>query len=180
ETRFLKETWFLSPRFWDRLLIEMDKLTGIDKRIIREIGQDMPDSKRPYQVVAERLGISEETLIARLQAYKEMGIMRRFGAILYHREAGLEGNCMVAWKVPDSEVSEIGKVMASVKQVTHCYERCTHPDWPYNLYTMIHGKTKKDCAEIAGMISSKVGIIDYRMLCSTKEFKKTSMRYYPE
>lgn len=158
----------------------MYELTELDKRIIREIGQDLPASKRPYQVVAERLGISEETLINRLRLFREKGIMRRFGAILYHREAGLEGNCMVAWKVPDSEVQRIGKIMASVKQITHCYERLTHPDWPYNLYTMIHGKTKKECAEIAEMISRKVGITDYRMLCSTREFKKTSMQYYSE
>jgi DNA-binding Lrp family transcriptional regulator len=85
---------------------------------------------------------------------------------------------MVAWRVPEERIEEVGKAMARFRAVTHCYQRKTCKGWPYNLYAMIHGDNREECHEIAKRMSGKVGIPDYVLLFSEKEFKKTSMNYF--
>ena len=95
-----------------------------------------------------------------------------------HRRMGINANAMSVWVVPDRDVERVGEIMASFKEITHCYERCTLPDWKYNLYAMIHTQTIEGCQDIAKKISEKTGIKEYKLLFSTEEFKKTSMEYF--
>ncbi|MBI5183854.1 MAG: Lrp/AsnC family transcriptional regulator [Nitrospinae bacterium] len=153
-------------------------IEDIDKKIIRELQGDIPVEKRPFAVIARRIGIPEEEVLKRSRSYLDTGYMRKFGAILLHREAGFKANGMGVWDVPTEDVQRIGEIMASFPEVTHCYERPSFDDWPYNLFTMIHSESEDGCREIAKRISMATGIKRYKILFSTKEFKKTSMEYF--
>jgi siroheme decarboxylase len=150
----------------------------LDKKIIRLIQGDLPLALRPFAVLAEEIGITEEQFINRVKILIENGAIRRFGATLRHKQAGISSNAMAAWFVPDDKIEETGKALAKFKEVTHCYQRAPQHDWKYNLYTMIHGKNDDDCRTIAQRMSQTVGITDYILLFSEKEFKKTSMEYF--
>ncbi len=153
-------------------------LTRLDKKIIYELSGDLPITTNPYRIIAERLKISESTLFKKIKEFKKKRLIRRFGATLAHRLAGFSANSMTVWNVPQGRVREVGRVMSSFPQVSHCYERPSFPVWHYNIYTMLHARSRKECREIAQEISKKTGIEDYKLLYSTKEFKKTSMRYF--
>ena len=155
-----------------------DGLDEKDKLIIRSIQGDLPLNPRPFLIISKKIGIGEEELIKRIKRLKEKGIIRRFGATLRHQEAGYPQNAMVAWNVPKDRIDYVGERMAQFKEVTHCYQRVRTKDWPYNLYTMIHGNSRKECRAIARRLSDATGIKDYLLLFSEKEFKKTSMEYF--
>jgi DNA-binding Lrp family transcriptional regulator len=150
----------------------------LDKRIIGLIQGDLPLHGRPFAVMADRLGISEQEFIERVRAFKKKGILRRFGATLRHQEAGFSANAMVAWVVPEDRVARVGGILAGFRQVTHCYQRKSAPDWRYNVYSMIHGSSREECREIAAEMAGAVGVTDYSLLFSELEFKKTSMEYF--
>ena len=150
----------------------------IDKKVISLIQKDLPVHPRPFALMAEKIGISEEEFIGRVQRLKERGIIRRFGATLRHQQAGFKANAMIAWKSPEDSVTEMGKTLARFREVTHCYHRSPKGDWPYNLYSMVHGGSRDECREIAQRLSSATGLTDYAVLFSEKEFKKTSMAYF--
>jgi DNA-binding Lrp family transcriptional regulator len=128
--------------------------------------------------MAEKIGISEGEFIERVKRLKDGGIIRRFGATLRHQEAGFKANAMIAWKSPENVVREMGKTLAGFREVSHCYHRPPKGDWPYNLYTMVHGGSRDECREIAEQMSAATGLSDYAVLFSEKEFKKTSMEYF--
>jgi siroheme decarboxylase len=153
-------------------------LTDLDKRIIREIQKDLPITPRPFSDIAKKIGISEENLLNKIQDFLDNGYIRRFGATLRHRKVGINANAMSVWAVPNNDIERIGKIMASFKEVTHCYERYPMPDSEYNLFTMIHAKTREECLDIVERISDTTGIKNYKLLFSTEEFKKTSMEYF--
>ena len=152
--------------------------TPQEKEIISRLQGDLPLSPTPYGDLAKELGLKEEELIQKIKEFKEKGILRRVGTILRHHRAGYTANGMCAWKVPQEKAEEIGKVMATFPQASHVYHRPTYPDWPYSLFTMLHGRTKEECEKVAREISLKTGIKDYILLYSTREFKKTSMKYF--
>ena len=149
-----------------------------DKKIISQIQKDLPVHPRPFALMAEKIGISEEVFIERVTRLKDKGIIRRFGATLRHQEAGFKANAMIAWKAPEGTVSEMGKTLARFKEVSHCYHRAPKGDWPYNLYTMVHGGSRDECREIAERMSAATDLTEYAVLFSEKEFKKTSMEYF--
>jgi len=154
-------------------------LTELEKRIIASIQGNIAVTQHPYFEIAEKLGIPEETLLERLKDLCGRGVIRRFGATIYHQKSGFEANAMVAWKVDEDRVDDAGEKMASFKEVSHCYRRNPTVDWPYNLYTMIHAKDEESCREIAHNISIKTLINNYTLLFSRRELKKTSMNYFP-
>jgi DNA-binding Lrp family transcriptional regulator len=133
-------------------------------------------TSRPFQVLGDMTGISEQEVIVRLRAMQEDGIIRRFAATIGHRALGILANAMIAWKAAPEDVERAGLLFASVDEVTHCYERATAEDWPYNLYTMVHSKSRDDCLKIADQLSQMSGIREYRVLFSEFEYKKTSAR----
>lgn len=153
-------------------------LSELDKKIIRALQEDLPLTSEPYQDIATNLGTTEEELLEKINLFIEQGIIRRFGAAIRHREAGFTANAMVVWNVEDDRTIEIGKKMASFSEVSHCYERPRYPDWPYNLFTMVHGKSREECEQIAKKIANVIDVTNYRLLFSTDELKKTSMKYF--
>ena len=153
-------------------------LSELEKKIIAQIQGDLPIEPRPYREIARRLGIGEQRLLEVLRDLDRRGIIRRFGATLRHQKSGFEANAMVAWRVDEKRVDEVGRTMAGFGQVTHCYHRNPNPRWPYNLYTMIHGADEAACLETARRISEATGVEDYTLLFSRRELKKTSMTYF--
>ncbi|MFQ5976330.1 MAG: siroheme decarboxylase subunit beta [Candidatus Hydrothermarchaeales archaeon] len=156
----------------------MKLLDKKDKLILRALQDDIPLVSRPFKAVGENLGIREDEVIAGVKNMLDKGIVRRFSASLRHRKLGIVSNPLCIWMVPGEKVEEVGQKMASFKEVTHCYERPIIPGrWDYNLFTMIHGYDKRDVEKVAEKISKAVGISDYALVFSTKEFKKTYKRY---
>ena len=151
-----------------------------DVEIIRELQEDLPLEPRPFDAMAERLGMTVGELFAWGEQAQERQIMRRFSAVLYHRKAGFRSNAMAVWKVPEERADEVGLKMAESPWVTHCYQRPTFPDWEYTHFSMIHATTQAQCEEVAEELSRATGINDYQLLYSTREYRKTRVRYFVE
>ena len=152
----------------------------LEKKIIALIQGDMPVEKHPYRIIANKAGTDEKTVLAVIQDLNDRGIIRRFGATLRHQKSGFNANAMVAWRVDEDRVEQVGQLMASFDQVSHCYRRDPAKDWPYNLYTMVHATDESACREIAADISQKTAVNTYEILFSRKELKKTSMQYFDD
>ncbi|MCL5256992.1 MAG: Lrp/AsnC family transcriptional regulator, partial [Chloroflexi bacterium] len=155
-------------------------LSPTDVQLVRALQKDLPIEPRPFAAMAGGLGIGEEELLAGAHSLLDRGVMRRFAAVLRHRRAGFSANAMGAWVVPEADIERVGGIMAGIPEVTHCYQRPRYPGWPYDLFTMIHGRSKEECEAVAGRISGMTGIDDYRLLYSTREYKKTRVQYFEE
>ena len=155
-------------------------LSDLEKSIIRELTGDLPVTSQPFVPLAQKLGISQRQLLSIIKRLKEEGRIRRFGATLRHRNSGFSANAMVVWNIPEEKIDEVGRAMASFREVTHCYHRRPQRDWKYNLFTMVHGAGEEECRQIAQKISKATAMTDYQLLFSRKELKKTTMRYFYE
>jgi len=153
-------------------------LRSIDIAAIRQLQEDIPLVPEPYKPMADRMGISEGALFGLAASLRSQGYLRRMAAVLYHREAGFRANAMGVWVVPPERADEVGQIMGSFKGVSHCYLRPTYPDWPYNIFTMVHGQESQDCEEIINAISQATGVTAYALLYSTKEYKKVRLKYF--
>ncbi len=156
------------------------ELTAEDIAAIRELQKDVELVPKPFEAMARRLGWTEEELLRRAQVLQQKGFMRRFSAVLNHRDAGFTANAMGVWAVPTERAEEVGVQMASFQAVSHCYLRPTYEDWPYNIFTMVHGRNIKDCQKILDAISEKTDITNYTTLYSTKEYKKVRLKYFTQ
>jgi len=152
-------------------------LTDIEKRILSVIQDGFPISQTPYKDIAGKAGISTKKLFSVLEDWKKQGKIRRIGAIVNHYKIGLAANAMVVWKVEPERVEKVGTILAGFEEVSHCYEREVGENWPYNLYTMIHGATAEDIEQTVARMSEACGVSDYRVLFTEKELKKTPPRY---
>ncbi len=139
----------------------------------------MAVTARPYLEIANKLGVSEDTLLKTLQNLCDRGIIRRYGATLRHQKTGFTANAMAAWQVDEDRIDEVGGKMASFSEVSHCYRRNPTGRWPYNLYTMIHASDEAACRQTAKKMSEATSVENYSLLFSRKELKKTSMVYFP-
>ena len=155
-------------------------VSDLDKKIVRAMQGDFPLVAEPYKQIAAEVGISEEELLERIAQYKKDGTIRKLGAVLKHREVGFASNVLCVWLVPEDRLDEVAEKMCSHMAVTHCYDRNTNDDWPYNLYTMIHGNSRENCDSIAEELAKECGVSERVMLYTGKEWKKTSMRYFCE
>lgn len=135
---------------------------------------DFPITERPYETMAKDMGMSGTELIGELITLKDQGKIRRIAGMVAHRAVSYQGNAMAVWHVPADRIDAVGAKMAGFPEVSHCYERDTAGYWPYNLYTMVHGKNREDCSQIIERLAAASGITDYRVLFSVREFKKTS------
>lgn len=156
------------------------EITENDKYFIRELQKDLKVIPEPFKEMAENLRITTTELFAKAKEYEKNGVMRRFAAILRHRDAGFSANGMVVWQVPDEKIDEIGYKLAAFPQVSHCYRRPVYPDWQFNLFSMIHARTLEAAEKIAVEMSEIVEIKDYRILFSSREFKKERVKYFEE
>jgi DNA-binding Lrp family transcriptional regulator len=155
-------------------------LSPLEIALVRELQQDLLLEPRPFLPAAERLGLTEDEVLAHARHMQDDGVMRRFAAVLYHRKAGFKANAMGVWRVPDDRIEEIGFQMGSFAAVSHCYQRPIYPDWPYNVFTMVHGRTADECERILAAISADTGVTDYVSLYSAREFKKIRLQFYTD
>jgi len=153
-------------------------LTERDKEFIRELQKDLKVIAEPFKELAHTLGITTSQLFAKAKEYEQLGVMRRFAAILRHRDAGFTANGMVVWKVPDLKIDEVGNKLAAFPQVSHCYRRPIYPDWQFNLFSMVHARTIEAAEKITVQMSESIGIKDYKILFSLREFKKERVKYF--
>jgi DNA-binding Lrp family transcriptional regulator len=145
---------------------------------IRALQTDLPAESDPFTAVADAHGFTVPELLDAGHRMLQTGQMRRFAAVLNHRTAGFAENGMGVWKVGEDRVEAAGKTMASFRGVSHCYERPVYSDWPYRLFSMTHGRTKAECEDVLRAISAETGLRDYAVLYSTREYKKTRLRYF--
>lgn len=164
-----------------------------DKALVRILQGDISGSLTPFAHIAEEFSedtvdttaITEADVIARTRELRDLGAIRRFGAVVSHHKLGFSHNAMCVWNVEDSSVLEAGALMAANKEVSHCYERPRKATWPANMYTMVHGTSVEACQDVADRIHGQLSAAGIeveaaRLLFSTRELKKVSMRYFAE
>jgi DNA-binding Lrp family transcriptional regulator len=159
---------------------DMDAPVLSDEEIaaIRVVQEDLPLASRPFAQEAESLGIRESDLLSTLASFRERKLMRRFAAVMNHRSAGFKANAMGVWAVPEDRLAELGPRMAGFALVSHCYRRPVYDDWPYSVFTMVHGKNARECEQTIAAIREETGVEEYALLWSVKEYKKTRVKYF--
>lgn len=165
-------------------------LSDVDRVLVRLLQGDLPRSLAPFDDVVEEAGgkgcrLDVDEVIDKVRRWVDSGVIRRFGAVVRHRRLGFSHNAMGVWDIPDGQVELAGRIMASERMVSHCYARTRRPTWQPNVYSMIHGTSRESCEDCAGHIHARlreagVDVQPARLLYSTREFKKRSMRYLCE
>ena len=154
-------------------------LSPFEQDLVRALQDHLPLVERPFQRAAKRLEVTEEELLDTVQELAQRGVMRRFGAVLRHRRVGFTANGMACWVVSEDHIVEAGKTAATFPQVSHCYQRPAYPpDWPYTLFTMVHGQKQEETEEIVRRIHQAIGPAEHTILYSLKEYKKERVRYF--
>ncbi len=150
-----------------------------DRRIMHATQSGLPLTTEPYQTLAEQLGLTADEVMARLKAMQANGCIRRIGAVPNHYRLGYLFNGMTVWNVPDERVDELGQQVGQLSFVSHCYHRPRHlPDWPYNLFAMVHAKSQTDVDHQIQQIATRLGDANrgHEVLFSTQILKKTGFR----
>jgi DNA-binding Lrp family transcriptional regulator len=149
-----------------------------DKRLIRVLQRDLPTLENPFDALAEEAGVSVDELLASAERFRANRIMRRFSAVLRHRELGFDANAMGVWVVPPERQDSFGATAADFPEVSHCYLRPSYEDWPYTIFTMIHTQDRNRATSVLSAIASATGIDQYSALYSTHEYKKVRVQYF--
>jgi len=155
-------------------------LSKQDKELIAEIQGGLPLASHPYAEIGERVGLSEQEVIQRIDNLQAGGVIKRMGIVVRHHELGYTANAMVVWDVPDERLDEIGDLLGGQDYVTLCYQRPRRlPDWPYNLFCMIHGQKRERVLQIIDAIveSEDLADIPHKVLFSGRRFKQRGARY---
>jgi DNA-binding Lrp family transcriptional regulator len=160
--------------------LEPQPYDELDISVIRALQGNMQVVEEPYAEAAAELGMTQQSFLEHLSRMQERGLLRRVAAILYHRRAGFSANGMGVWEVPDQQILEIGRRMAAVRGISHCYQRPTYKDWPYSVFTMAHGRSKEECDAVLDSIAEQTGIHGRATLYSSTEFKKIRLLYFTE
>jgi len=156
------------------------ELTPQHIAVIKELQKDIAVVEEPFKEATEKLGLSYDEFFTIANELKESGVMRRFATILNHRKAGFGANAMSVWAVPEEKGEEIGREMAEFSAVSHCYLRPSYPNWPYNLFAMVHAKTQEECDTLIEEMAKESGLTEYGKLYSTVEFKKQRLVYFDD
>lgn len=157
------------------------EFSDAERRILHIVQTDLPDSLTPYADIACQAGtdVTEQMVITFLCSLKREGIIRRFGASIKHQRAGWGSNAMVAWVVRGKDIEKLGREAAKCPNVSHCYYRPSSvPDWPYELYTMVHGHSDEECFYVVDLLCGTLGQKNYLVLSSKQELKKISPTYF--
>ncbi|MBB1491435.1 MULTISPECIES: AsnC family transcriptional regulator [unclassified Paracoccus (in: a-proteobacteria)] len=161
----------------------MTPLDAIDRQLIRATQAGLPLVAEPYAAVAEAVGLTETEVIALLSAMQDRGIIRRIAVAPNHYALGMTANGMSVWDVADDRISELGARIGALPFVTHCYQRPRAlPDWPYNLFAMLHGSSREEVEAKRGEVSAILGDTcrGHDILYSTRILKKTGLRLRDE
>ncbi len=156
------------------------ELTPKHIAVIKELQKDISVAEEPFKEASQKLGLSYDAFFEIANELKESGVMRRFATILNHRKAGFGANAMSVWAVPEEKGEEIGREMAEFSAVSHCYLRPSYPNWPYNLFAMVHAKTQEACDTLIEEMAKESGLTEYGKLYSTVEFKKQRLVYFDD
>jgi siroheme decarboxylase len=154
------------------------ELGDLEIRAIRRLQEDLPLVPRPFKAEAADIGISEGELLRIMESLRQRKLMRRFAAVMNHRSAGFKANAMAVWAVPAQLCDELGPKMAGFASVSHCYRRPVYEDWPYSVFTMIHGRSARDCEVAVDAIRRETEIEEHCLLWSSKEYKKIRLKYF--
>ncbi len=152
----------------------------MDHQLLARLADGLPLVARPYEELGEKLNISEGEVIERLGNLREMGVIRRFGLIVRHHELGYRHNAMAVWDCPDDQVDGLGAKLAAFPFVTLCYRRRRQlPQWPYNLFAMVHGKARGEVLDQIGQINEQARLSDlpHKVLFSNKRYKQSAARF---
>ncbi|MFO1417475.1 MAG: AsnC family transcriptional regulator [Methylotetracoccus sp.] len=158
---------------------EGPSIDEVDRAIIRATQAGLPLTPRPYEALASQIGISADELMRRMQSMLARGIIRRIGAVPNHYRLGYRANGMTVWDVPDDRIDDLGARIGALPAVSHCYHRPRHPPaWPYNLFAMVHGRTREDVERETARIAAVLGEANrgHAILYSTRILKKTGLR----
>jgi len=151
-----------------------------EQLLIEAISQGLPLVKRPYEQIAREIGCSESLVLEGIQRLCQRGDIKRFGVVVRHRNLGYKANAMVVWDITDDRVAEIGHCLGQYDFVTLCYQRPRRlPDWPYNLFCMIHGQDHSEVRQQVALIIDhcKLTDVDYDILFSNRCFKQRGASY---
>lgn len=159
------------------LLPEDIDLSYTERAVINELQMDLPLVPRPFELMSARLSMDVEEFLNQCRSLQQRGIMRRFGALIRHSRVGFVANAVVCWIVEPAIVEVVGKKVAEFREISHCYQRRTTHLWPYNLFGVIHSRSREVCKEIVAQISQKTGLDKYVVLFSSREFKKVRVKY---
>jgi len=154
------------------------ELTPLHRQVIQKAQYDIEMISEPFKKTIDELGIDYDTFFSILRELQDAGVMRRFASILNHRKAGFNANAMVVWDVDESEGESIGKKAAAFSAVSHCYLRPKYSNWPYNLFTMVHGKTTEETNAIIEEMAKEIDSKSHMPLYSSREFKKVRIEYF--
>jgi len=149
-------------------------------RLRQQLEEGLPLTPRPYQALAERTGLSEQEVMNTITQWQNDGLIKRFGLVVKHRTLGYTANAMVVWDIPDDQVQALGKAMAGVPFITLCYQRPRRlPDWPYNLFCMIHGTNRaRVLAQLESLITQhNLQHVQHSVLFSNKAYRQRGGRY---
>jgi len=158
----------------------MVELSEADKRLIYLLSGDWGDSPAPYAALAEKAGLTEEEVLAKIKRFEGEGLIRRIGATLWHQRSGFAANGMVVFNIPGDRAEECGRKLAGRASVSHCYLRKTAPGWPFNLYAMTHAESREELLKTAREMADECRADEWRLLESVRELKKASLRYFVE
>ena len=154
-------------------------VTDTDRQFVLEFQKDLPLVEEPYADACAALGMTIDELAAHADAMKRAGALRRVSAVFRHQKAGFTFNAMGVWAVAQDDVKDMGQRMAEFKAVSHCYLRPTYPEWPYTIFTMVHGRSKEEAFGKIQAIADEVATgIDHAILYSTKEYKKVRLEFF--
>src|SRR4030042_1447311 len=154
-----------------------NQISDIERRILAVLQGGFPRSETPYADMADLVGIDTKQLLAVLENWKRQGKLRRIGSIVDHFKMGLSAGAMVAWRVEPERIEQAGTKLAGFKEVTHAYERKTAANWPYNLYTMVHGADIQEVEKIVERMGGACRVSDSRILTTKRELKKVPPTY---
>ena len=156
-----------------------ETLDATDRAIVLATQEGLPRVPRPYHAVAEGLGMAPEEVMVRMEKLLAAGIIRRIGAVPNHYALGYKANGMTVWDVADSEVDRLGEIVGQLPFVSHCYRRPRRlPLWPYNLFAMVHAKSREEVEAMAAEIAELLGYAckGRDILYSSRILKKTGLR----
>jgi DNA-binding Lrp family transcriptional regulator len=154
------------------------ELTPLHHKIIQKAQYDIEMVSEPFSDIVKELDIDYDTFFEIMAQLQDAGIMRRFASILNHRKAGFNANAMVVWDVDEVNGEEIGEKAAAFSAVSHCYLRPKYENWPYNLFTMVHGKTTEETNGIIAEMQKEIPSKSHMPLYSSREFKKVRIEYF--
>lgn len=149
-----------------------------DWAVVERLQAGLPLTAYPFAAMAADLGMPAEEFLERVQRLQEAGAIRRIGPRVRHHRVGITGNIMVVWRVPETRRDEVGRLFADNEHVSHCYVRPAFADFPYTLYTMVHGPDEAAVKQTVTAMAAQAGVADYRLLPTVRELKKTSPRYH--